>query len=55
MEIEPMEQSRHRTISCDEAIKTFSTKLVQGRCFALQTTDDPPNRHHKGLFSCRYT
>ena len=34
MEIEPMELSRYRKISCDEAIRTFSTKLVTGRCFA---------------------
>ena len=50
-----MELSRYCKIRCDEAIKTFSTKLVQGRCFALQTTDDPPHRHHKGRFFCRYT
>jgi len=34
MEIEPMELSRYRKISFDEAIKTFSTNLVTGRCFA---------------------
>jgi hypothetical protein len=55
MEIEPIELSRYRKISCDEAIKTFSTNLVRERCFALPTTDDPPHRHHKGRFSCRST